>query len=241
MEQPVLYEGSLAYSPEALLFKNRIIQLNTDVNPQSTTKVKNMLLVLDRLKYRGKEHDDIILYIDSPGGMVTSGLGIYDTMQAIESDVVTICTGMAASMGSLLLMAGARGKRFALPNSTIMVHELSGGKSGKLHDMTVSPEYYQGIMDRLASIYIKHMPRNGQGLIDRWGGDTQAESVSLIKPCPMDDKAALDWFKRWAQRDRFMVAEQALAWGHIDGIIGRLPGDDNPPGLEGIIGPSGPE
>jgi ATP-dependent Clp protease protease subunit len=232
---PVLYDKALAYSPESILFKNRIISLTTMVDPQSATRVKNMMLALDRLDYKGEKHQDIILYIDSPGGYVTAGLGIYDTMQMIDSDVCTVCTGLAASMGSLLLMAGAPGKRFSLPNSTIMVHELSGGTIGRLSQMNVSNDFSNMLGDKLTDIYLKHMPRNGEGLIDKWGGDTQERDTYKLEPKPMTDDEARGWLKRWAQKDRYMFPEQALAWGNIDRIIERLPGNSEPESLDDVV------
>ena len=129
------------------------------------------------------------MYINSPGGSVTAGLAIYDTMQYVKSDIATICVGTAASMGAVLLAAGAKGKRFALPNAEIMIHQVMGGAQGQAIDIKIQAEHILKIKDRLNKILVKH---TGQTL-DRIDKDTD--------------------------RDYFMSAEEALDYGIVDKII----------------------
>jgi ATP-dependent Clp protease, protease subunit len=141
---------------------------------------------------------EINLYINSPGGVVTSGLSIYDTMQFIRCPVVTLCTGQAASMGSLLLTAGAKDMRFALPNARIMVHQPSGGFQGQATDILIHAEEIKGIKRRLNHIYVKHT-----------GKDLATVEAAL-------------------ERDNFMSAEAAMEFGLVDKVIEKRPeaGDD---------------
>jgi ATP-dependent Clp protease protease subunit len=134
---------------------------------------------------------DISLYINSPGGSVTAGLGIYDTMQFIKPDVSTICVGMAASMGSLLLTAGAKGKRFALPNSEVMIHQPLGGVRGQAADIKIHADWIIKTKQKLNDIYVHH---TGQ---------------------------PYDKIERDTDRDNFMSAEEAKAYGLIDEVITR--------------------
>ena len=140
--------GERSYDIYSRLLKERIIFLAEEVNDVSASLVIAQLLFLDA-EDPGK---DIFLYINSPGGSVTAGMGIYDTMQYIKSDVCTICVGMAASMGAFLLAAGAKGKRYALPNSTIMIHQPLGGAQGQASDIKIHAEYILKIKDTLNRI-----------------------------------------------------------------------------------------
>ena len=158
-----------------------------------TEEVNNVtasLVVAQLLYLEGQDpNKDISLYINSPGGVVTAGLSIYDTMQYIKCDVSTICMGMAASMGSFLLAAGAKGKRYSLPNSEIMIHQPSGGAQGQATDIMIHAEHIQKTKDRLNCI-----------LAERTG-----QPVEIIA--------------RDTERDNFMNAQQALEYGLIDKII----------------------
>jgi len=136
---------------------------------------------------------DISLYINSPGGVVTSGLAMYDTMQYIRPDVATVCIGQASSMGSLLLAAGAKGKRFSLPNSRIMVHQPSGGAQGQATDIEIQAREILSLRKRLNEIYVKH---TGQ---------------------------PLEAIEQALERDRFMNPEEAKAFGLIDEVVVQRP------------------
>ena len=138
---------------------------------------------------------DINLYINSPGGVVTAGLAIYDTMQYIRSDVSTMCIGQACSAASLLLMAGAKGKRYALPNSRVMIHQPSGGAQGQATDIEIQAREILYLRGRLNQIYVKH---TGQ---------------------------ALEQIERDMERDRFMSGDDAKAYGLIDAVLDRRPGE----------------
>ena len=173
------------------LLKERIIFLAGPVEDQMATIVVAQLLYLEAENPK----KDIAMYINSPGGVVTSGLSIYDTMQYIRSPVTTLVIGQAASMGSLLLAAGATGMRYALPNARIMVHQPSGGFQGQASDIAIHAKEVMELKNRLNQIYVKH---TGQEL----------EKV----------EAALD-------RDNFMTAEQAKEWGLIDDIVAERTAD----------------
>ena len=141
-------KGERSYDIFSRLLKERIIFLGEEVNDASASLVVAQLLFLDA-EDPGK---DIFLYINSPGGSVTAGMAIYDTMQYIKSDVSTICTGMAASMGAFLLAAGKKGKRFALPNATIMIHQPLGGVQGQASDIKIHTEYLLKVKEKLNKI-----------------------------------------------------------------------------------------
>jgi ATP-dependent Clp protease, protease subunit len=176
------------------MLHERIIFLNGVVDDVSSASICMQLLYLDSIK----KSTEISFYINSPGGVVTSGLAIYDTMQFISSPVTTLCMGQAASMGSLLLSAGAKGQRFALPNARIMVHQPSGGFQGQATDILIHAEEIRANKLRLNQIYVKH---TGQDL----------ETV----------EKALD-------RDNFMTAEAACTFGLIDQVVEKMPdGPDN--------------
>ena len=177
--------GERSYDIFSRLLKERIIILSDEVNSVTASLVTAQLLFLE-----AEDPDkDIQLYINSPGGEVTSGLMIYDTMQYIKADVQTICMGMAASMGAFLLAAGAPGKRFALPNAEIMIHQPSGGAQGQATDIRIAADHILKMKDRLNRILAD---RTGQPL----------------------EKIAAD-----TERDNWMTADDAKAYGIIDHIM----------------------
>jgi ATP-dependent Clp protease protease subunit len=179
--------GERAYDIYSLLLKERIVFLGTAVNDQVANLIIAELLFLER-----EDPDrDIQLYVNSPGGSVTAGLAIYDTMQLVRPDVSTICVGMAASMGAVLLCGGAAGKRFALPNSTVMLHQASGGFEGTTADIEIQAREVLRLQQRLREILQQH---SGQ---------------------PMERIA------RDSDRDFFMTPDDALAYGIVDQVIGR--------------------
>jgi len=179
--------GERSYDIYSRLLKDRIILLGTEI----TDEVAN-LVVAQLLFLQAEDPDkDISLYINSPGGSVTAGLAIYDTMQFIKPDVSTICIGMAASMGAVLLAAGAKGKRYALPNSEVMIHQPLGGVRGQAEDIRIHTEWILKTKRQLNQILAE---RTGQP-IERIEADTD--------------------------RDHFMSAEDAKAYGLIDAIIER--------------------
>jgi ATP-dependent Clp protease protease subunit len=177
--------GSIRYDIFSRLLKERIIFVAGPVHDEMATVIVAQLLFLEA----ENPSKEISMYINSPGGVVTSGLSIYDTMQYIKPPVSTVCIGQAASMGSLLLTAGEKGMRFSLPNSRIMVHQPSGGYQGQATDIMIHAQETQKLKDRLNTIYVKH---TGQKL--------KAVEEAL-------------------ERDNFMEAEQAKDWGLIDEIV----------------------
>lgn len=186
---PVVVEqtnrGERSYDIYSRLLKERIIFLGEEVNDVTASLVVAQLLFLE-----AEDPDkDIQLYINSPGGSVTAGLSIYDTMQFIKPDVSTLCLGMAASMGAFLLTAGAKGKRFALPNAEIMIHQPLGGARGQATDIQIHAEQILKIKKRLNTILSE---RTGQPL----------EKV-----------------ERDTERDYFMTAEEAMQYGIVDKVI----------------------
>ncbi|MCI8496668.1 MAG: ATP-dependent Clp endopeptidase proteolytic subunit ClpP [Clostridiales bacterium] len=179
--------GERSYDIFSRLLNDRIIMLSDEVNDVTASLVVAQLLFLE-----GQDPDkDIHLYINSPGGSVTSGFAIYDTMQYIKCDVSTICMGMAASMGAFLLSAGAKGKRFALPNSEIMIHQPLGGAQGQATDI---------------EIHANHIIRTKKRL-------NQLLSEATGQP--------LEVIERDTERDNFMTAQQAADYGLIDKVISR--------------------
>jgi len=183
--------GERSYDIYSRLLKERIIFLSGPVNDYVATLVCAQLLFLESENPKR----DIYLYVNSPGGVVTSGLAMYDTMQYIKPDVATVCIGQACSMGSLLLAAGAAGKRYCLPNSRIMVHQPSGGAQGQATDIEIQAKEILNLRQRLNDIYVKH---TGQKL--------KAIEEAL-------------------ERDRFMSAEDAKIFGIIDQIVEKQPFD----------------
>ena len=177
--------GERSFDIYSRLLEDRIIMLTEEVNSASASVVVAQLLYLE-----GQDPTkDISLYINSPGGSVTDGMAIYDTMQYIKCDISTICMGMAASMGAFLLAAGTKGKRYSLPNSDIMIHQPSGGAQGQATDM---------------EIHTRHILNTKQRLNEILAANT-GQSVDVI---------AQD-----TNRDNFMTAQQALEYGLIDKII----------------------
>lgn len=177
--------GERSYDIFSRLLKDRIIMLSGEVTDESANLIVAQLLFLE-----SEDPDkDIHLYINSPGGSITSGMAIYDTMQYIKPDVSTICIGMAASMGAFLLSSGAKGKRFALPNSEIMIHQPLGGAKGQATDIEIHAKWILKIKERLNKILSE---RTGQP-IEKIQEDTE--------------------------RDNFMSAQEAKEYGLIDEVI----------------------
>lgn len=179
--------GERSYDIYSRLLKDRIIFIGSAIDDDVANLVIAQMLFLTA----SDPDKDIHLYINSPGGSVTAGMGIYDTMQYIKPDVSTICVGMAASMGSLLLTAGAPGKRFALPNSEIMIHQPLGGVRGQASDIKIHADWILRTKQKLNQIYVE---RTGQ---------------------------PLEKIERDTDRDNFMSAEEAKEYGLIDAVITR--------------------
>ena len=177
--------GERSFDIYSRLLRDRVVFLVGPVTDQSANLVVAQLLFLES----ENPDKDISLYIDSPGGSVYAGLSIYDTMQFIKPDVSTICLGMAASMGAFLLAAGAKGKRFALPNSRIMIHQPSGGTNGTAADIEIQAKEILELRSRLNTILSEH---TGQSI----------------------EKIAVD-----TERDNFMSSAQAVEYGIIDGVF----------------------
>ena len=181
--------GERSYDIYSRLLKERIIFVVGPVHDTMASLITAQLLFLEAENPK----KDIFMYINSPGGVVTSGLAIYDTMGYIRPDVSTLCTGQAASMGSLLLTAGAEGKRYSLPNSRIMVHQPSGGFQGQATDIEIHAREILALRSRLNEIYVKH---TGQKLAD------------------IEDSM---------ERDRFLMPEDAKEYGLIDEVVTSRP------------------
>ena len=186
---PVVVEqtsrGERSYDIYSRLLNDRIIFLSDEVNDVTASLVVAQLLYLE-----AQDPDkDIYLYINSPGGSISSGMAIYDTMNYIKCDVSTICVGMAASMGAFLLSSGAKGKRFALPNAEVMIHQPLGGMKGQASDIKIHADHILRIREKLNKIL----------------------SEQTGKP--------LDVIERDTERDNFMTAEEALAYGLVDKVI----------------------
>lgn len=187
--------GERSFDIYSRLLKERIIFLTGQVEDHMSSLICAQMLHLESENPK----KDIFMYINSPGGVVTSGLAMYDTMQYIRCDVATVCIGQACSMGSLLLTAGAEGKRYALPNSRIMIHQPSGGAQGQAADIEIQAREILALRERLNKMYVKH---TGQKL------------------------AAIE---KAMDRDNFMSAEEALKFGLVDHIVEKRPfaGDDS--------------
>ena len=179
--------GERSYDIYSRLLKDRIILLGDEVNNMTANVIVAQLLFLEA----EDPEKDIYLYINSPGGSVTAGMAIYDTMNYIKPDVSTVCLGMAASMGAFLLAAGAKGKRFALPNSEIMIHQPMGGASGQATDIAIHAEHILRTKENLNRILAE---RTGQ---------------------------PLEKIKEDTERDNFMTAEQAKAYGLVDEVMSK--------------------
>ena len=180
-------KGERAYDIYSRLLKERIIFLTGQINDNVASLVTAQLLFLEAEDPK----KEIYLYINSPGGLVTAGLGIYDTMQYVKPDISTLCIGQAASMGSFLLAAGTKGKRFSLPNSRVMVHQPSAGFQGQVTDIEIHANEVSSLKKRLNEIYSKHT----------------GKSVDEVK-------SALE-------RDNFMTAEVAKDFGLIDEVVDK--------------------
>lgn len=181
--------GERAYDIYSRLLKERIIFVTGGINDVVSSLICAQLLFLES----ENPNKDIAFYINSPGGIVTSGLAIYDTMQYIRPPVSTVCVGQAASMGSLLLAAGAPGKRYALPNARIMVHQPSGGAQGQATDIEIQAREILALKARLNDIYVRH---TGQ---------------------------SLDVIESSLERDRFMNAQEAKDFGIVDEVVASRP------------------
>ncbi len=191
--------GERAFDIYSLLLKERIVFLNTPINDQVANVIIAQLLFLER-----EDPDrDINLYITSPGGVVSAGLAIYDTMQLINPEVSTICLGMAASMATILLSGGAKGKRYALPNSTIHMHQPLGGAQGQASDIEIAAREIIRLQDKLRSMLAEN---TGQPY----------------------DKIAMD-----TDRDYYLTAEAATEYGLIDEILGAKKAEDGGGDQEG--------
>ena len=178
-------KGERAYDIYSRLLKERIIFLTGQINDNVASLITAQLLFLEAEDPK----KEIFLYINSPGGLVTAGLGIYDTMQYVKPDISTLCIGQAASMGSFLLAAGTKGKRFSLPNSRVMVHQPSAGFQGQVTDIEIHANEVSSLKKRLNEIYSKHT----------------GKSVEEVK-------SALE-------RDNFMTAQVAKDFGLIDEVV----------------------
>ena len=178
-------KGERAYDIYSRLLKERIIFLTGQINDNVASLVTAQLLFLEAEDPK----KEIYLYINSPGGLVTAGLGIYDTMQYVKPDISTLCIGQAASMGSFLLAAGTKDKRFSLPNSRVMVHQPSAGFQGQVTDIEIHANEVSSLKKRLNEIYSKHT------------GKTVDEVKSAL------------------ERDNFMTADAAKAFGLIDEVV----------------------
>ncbi|MBD1139159.1 ATP-dependent Clp endopeptidase proteolytic subunit ClpP [Pelagibacterales bacterium SAG-MED46] len=178
-------KGERAYDIYSRLLKERIIFLTGQINDNVASLVTAQLLFLEAEDPK----KEIYFYINSPGGLVTAGLGIYDTMQYVKPDISTLCIGQAASMGSFLLAAGTKGKRFSLPNSRIMVHQPSAGFQGQVTDIEIHANEVLSLKKRLNEIYSKHT------------GKTVEEIKSAL------------------ERDNFMTADSAKTFGLIDEVV----------------------
>ena len=180
-------KGERAYDIYSRLLKERIVFLVGPVNDAVASLVTAQLLFLES----ENPNKEINFYINSPGGLVTAGLGIYDTMQYINSPVSTLCIGQASSMGSFLLSAGEKGKRYSLPNSRIMVHQPSAGFQGQATDIQIHAKEIQSLKDRLNKIYSKHTGKS------------------------------VDDISKALERDNFMTPEEAKKFGIIDSVVDK--------------------
>lgn len=177
--------GERSYDIFSRLLNDRIIMLSDEVNDVTASLVVAQLLYLE-----GQDPDkDIQLYINSPGGSISSGMAIFDTMQYVKCDISTICIGIAASMASFLLAAGTKGKRFALPNSEIMIHQPSGGTQGQASDIKIQADHILRIRKKMNQMY----------------SDFTGKPVEQIE--------------RDTERDNFLTAEEAVAYGLVDKVI----------------------
>ena len=180
-------KGERAYDIYSRLLKERIIFLTGQINDNVASLITAQLLFLEAEDPK----KEIYLYINSPGGLVTAGLGIYDTMQYVKPEISTLCIGQAASMGSFLLASGAKGKRYSLPNSRIMVHQPSAGFQGQVTDIEIHANEVLSLKKRLNEIYSKHTDKS------------------------------VDEIKNALERDNFMTADVAKSFGLIDEVVDK--------------------
>jgi len=178
-------QGERSFDIYSRLLRDRVIMLNGEVNDQVAATIVAQLLFLEA----EDPNKDIYMYINSPGGVITSGLAMYDTMNYIKPDVVTICNGQAASMGAFLLSAGAPGKRYALPNARIMIHQPSGGAQGQSTDIQIQAQEIQRLKDTLNKIMAKNCGKKKKEL------------------------------ERDTERDNFMSAQECVEYGLIDKVL----------------------
>ncbi len=181
--------GERAYDIYSRLLKERIVFLVGPVNDELANVVSAQLLYLEA----ENPNKDISIYINSPGGVVTAGLAVYDTMQYVRPDIATVCIGQAASLGSLLLAAGAKGKRYCLPNARIMIHQPSGGIQGQATDIEIQAREILALRSRLNNIYVRH---TGQ-------------------PLTVIEEAV--------ERDKFLTPEESKEFGLIDEVVSKRP------------------
>jgi ATP-dependent Clp protease, protease subunit len=178
-------KGERAYDIYSRLLKDRIIFLGTEINDLVANSIVAQLLFLEA----DAPEKDIIMYINSPGGVITSGMAIYDTMKYIKPDVQTVCIGQAASMGALLLTAGAKGKRFALPNARVMIHQPLGGAQGQATDIQIQAKEIQRMKELTSKII----------------SETTGKTMEQVK--------------KDTERDNFMTAEEAMEYGLVDRVF----------------------
>jgi len=190
--------GERSYDIFSRLLRERVIMLHGPIRDSDSTLIVAQLLFLEA----EEQSKPIHLYINSPGGSVTAGLAIYDTMQYVSSPIHTYSLGLAASMGSLLLAAGEKGKRHCLPNASIMIHQPSGGASGQATDIAIHAKEILRVRQLLTGIYQKHCAIKGEN---------EAEGVAR--------------FERALERDYYMTAQEALEFGIVDGILEKRPTD----------------
>ena len=181
--------GERAFDIYSLLLRERIIMMGMPINDQVANVVVAQLLYLER----EDPNKDISLYINSPGGVINAGLAIYDTMQLIRCDVSTICVGLAASMGTVLLCAGAKGKRYALPNATIHMHQAAGGAQGQAADIVIAAREIMRMQELIKNIIAKHTGKE----VEKIAHDTD--------------------------RDFYLDPQQAVEYGIIDEVLGKPP------------------
>ncbi len=183
--------GERAFDIYSLLLRERIVFLGTPIDDGVANLIIAQLLYLDR----EDPEKDISLYIHSPGGVITAGLAIYDTMQMLRPDVSTICVGAAYSMGTVLLCAGAKGKRYALPNATIHMHQAMGGAQGQARDIQIQAQEILRMQDLLCTIICRHTGQSMERVVE------------------------------YTDRDRYMNAEQAVEFGLVDEVLRRSSGE----------------
>ncbi len=180
-------QGERTYDIYSRLLKDRIIFIDEEINEHTASVVVAQLLFLEAQD----PEKDINIYINSPGGMVTAGLAIYDTMQLVKPDVSTICVGLAASMGAFLLAAGAKGKRYALPNAEVMIHQPLGGVQGQASDIKINADHMMRVKERLNIILAENTGQN------------------------------LKTIEKDTDRDNYMTAEEAAGYGLVDKVIDK--------------------